>query len=99
MSTPVHGKVLELEPIHSWFELTYSSYLVVPRSVLQSMPVEWQRRMVACLEEAREASAGLDLPTRYQVRARDSSGRFVQDPYADYQRGRRQVKLRRPRKS
>jgi hypothetical protein len=35
----------DFELIHNWFELTYAQYLTIPRSILQSMPVEWQRRM------------------------------------------------------
>ncbi len=37
--------------IHTWFNLTYAQYLTIPRSVLQSMPLEWQQRFVKCLEE------------------------------------------------
>lgn len=37
--------------IHEWFELSYANYLVLPRTLLQSMPAEWQLRMVACLDE------------------------------------------------
>lgn len=47
-------------PIHGWFELSYANYLVVPRARLQSMPVEWQERMVACLEELDAAYVHLD---------------------------------------
>ena len=56
------------EPIHEWFELSYSNYLVIPRSVLQSMPVEWQDRFVAALEEMGKAFGYLDWPV-YDVRA------------------------------
>lgn len=44
------------EPIHEWFELSYAQYLTIPRSVLQSMPQEWQDRFVKCLEELKEKS-------------------------------------------
>lgn len=82
------------EPIHAWFELSYSNYLCLPRSVLQSMPGEWQRRFVACLEEmdAMTTAAGLeDLPASYKVIAQDIDGKFARDPYAAYERGRRDV--------
>ena len=79
------------EPIHTWFELSYSNYLVVPRTLLQSMPVEWQRRFVQCLEEARERYGHLN-ETRYWVRAKGPDGRgFAKDPLADYERGRRRI--------
>lgn len=56
-------------PIHTWFELSYSNYLVLPRSLMQSMPVEWQQRMVACVEELRRAYEHLDHPDAYEVTA------------------------------
>lgn len=90
---------MSTEPVHEWFELTYSSYLVLQRSIMQSMPVQWQTKMVALLEEAREACEGLkDLPSSFQVRAK-KDGKYVEDPYRDYQRGRRTVRLRRTRDS
>ena len=81
------------EPIHDYFELTYSSYLVLPRSVLQSMPIPWQRALVALLREAEDVCDRYDVPKvpTYQVRARDAQGRFVQDPLASYERGCRRL--------
>ena len=67
--------------IHDWFGLTYSSYLVIPRSALQVMPEEWQKRLVSLLDEAEEM--GLETPT-YVVQRRDESGRFISDEWADY---------------
>jgi hypothetical protein len=86
----------EPEPIHTWFELSYSSYLVLPRSILQSMPTEWQRRFVDCLHEAREAAEPLKMNDRYTVLLRGERGRIVSDPYCNYERGRRRVALRLP---
>lgn len=60
--------IWDREAIHTWFNLTYSNYLVLPRSVLQSMPDEWQKRFVLCLREAEEAFGHLDWPV-YDVRA------------------------------
>ncbi len=77
------------EPIHLWFGLSYSSYLVLPRSILQAMPIEWQRRMVACLEEIREiidCNAMTDMPDAYRVTGLGRGGRFVTDPYREYRR-------------
>lgn len=71
-------------PVHSWFQLSYSNYLVIPRAILQAMPVEWQKRFVTCLDEARAACAPLNLNDRYTVLLRGPNGRFEDDPYADY---------------
>ena len=46
--------VLEEAPFHGWFQLSYSSYLVLPRSLLEAMPLEWQARMILLLDEMAE---------------------------------------------
>lgn len=56
-------------PVHTWFGLTYSNYLVLPRALMQSMPVDWQQRMVACLDEIRDAYNHLNHPDAYEVTA------------------------------
>jgi hypothetical protein len=56
-------------PIHLWFNLTYSNYLVLPRTLMQSMPVDWQTRMVACLEELTSAYSHIEHPDAYDVTA------------------------------
>lgn len=79
----------ECEAIHGWFGLTYANYLCLPRSVLQSMPEEWQHRFVTCLEELDWAFGHLDWPGAYRVSAIDHlSKRFVADPIPHYNRGR-----------
>jgi hypothetical protein len=78
------------EPIHGWFNLTYASYLVLPRSVLQSAPVDLQLRLVACLEELDEIFGDV-LGGRYRVQKLGERGRFVRDELADYDRGRRRI--------
>lgn len=79
------------EPIHEWFELSYVEYLTIPRSVLQSMPVEWQGRFVRCLNELDDTIDWRPNEGRYWVSLKDSSGRIVADPLRDYERGRRQI--------
>lgn len=55
--------------IHTWFGLSYSPYLVLPRTLLQSMPPEWQREFVAKLDELREAFAHVEQADCYKVEA------------------------------
>lgn len=56
-------------PIHGFFGLSYANYLVVPRAVLQSMPLEWQERFVACLRELGHTFDGVvDDEPIYDVR-------------------------------
>ena len=68
------------------------------RSVMQSMPVDWQRRMVALLNEANKAvyEHDIDIPDRFEVRLRDERGRYLEDPLADYERGRRRLWVKEP---
>lgn len=79
------------DDIHTWFNLTYANYLVLPRSVLQSMPDEWQSSFVGLLEELSAAYGGLDWPD-YTVNARQPhGGRFMKDPIPHYNRGRTRI--------
>jgi len=80
----------EREPVHDWFGLTYANYLVLPRSLLQSMPEAWQARFVACLDELREEFSHVEHPG-YVVSAVDKRGRFIRDPVPHYNRGRTRV--------
>lgn len=59
----------EPEPIHAHFGLTYANYLVMPRTLLQSMPVEWQRPFVALLEQFDAAFAHVERARCYDVTA------------------------------
>jgi len=88
--------------IHSWFGLTYASYLVVPRSVLQSMPDEWQHKFVDLLDELGETDWYKKLPddSEYKVELRKLKytkdnrttwGEKIRDPLGDYRRGARNV--------
>jgi hypothetical protein len=77
--------------IHEWFELTYAQYLTIPRSVLQSMPDEWQIKFVKCLEELDESFDWRPPEGCYWVKLKDDKGRYVHDPFMDYQRGRRRI--------
>ena len=86
----------ESEPVHMFFGLTYASYQVLPRSILQSAPLWWQRRFVKLMEEMGAMCEGLpDMPGTYAVQPRNAKGRFTKDPYCDYDRGRRKIQLRR----
>lgn len=87
----------EIERIHGWFGLSYANYLVLPRSLLQSMPDEWQDRFVSCLDEYRDhwgydTPEAKDPPGGYQVTARDERGRFAPHPAPHYRRGRTRVR-------
>lgn len=74
-------------PVHDWFELTYADYVVLPRTVLQSLPKEIQEDFVKVMDQ-------IDAHCNWRrngcwVKFRDEKGHFVHDELADYQRGRR----------
>ena len=56
-------------PVHEWFSLSYCNYLVLPRTFLQSMSIEFQERMVACLTELQAAFEHVPQPEVYDVKA------------------------------
>lgn len=80
----VNGHYIDdYEPVHSWFSLSYCSYAVLQRAILQRMPIEWQQRFVVLMNEL-ENTLDHDCPTEYTVQCRDIKGRFTRDPLADY---------------
>lgn len=83
--------ILLEEPIHEWFGLSYCSYLVLPRSILQSLPVDLQKRLINIMDEIETIGYECPLEGEYFVQLRDSKGRFMEDYFRDYERGRRKV--------
>jgi len=88
------------EAIHEYFGLSYANYLVLPRSVLQSMPEEWQEGFVAMLEKIPEMFGTEWEPKgAYRVLALDESKKFITDPYSNYEHGRRKLTPIKARKA
>lgn len=56
-------------PIHGFFGLSYSNYLVLHRTLMQSMPVEWQERAVALFREYDDAFAHIEKTDYFDVTA------------------------------
>jgi len=56
-------------PIHGWFGLTYSNYLVLHRAMMQSMPVAWQERAVVLFDELDNAFPDLKRAPSFIVTA------------------------------
>lgn len=55
------------EAIHGFFGLSYSNYLVLPRTLLQSMPGDWQVGFVGLLHELNAAFRAVEVPDAYKV--------------------------------
>lgn len=74
--------------VNSWFGLSYSSYLVLPRLFLENMPEEWQCDFIALLNELYET---LDIDESYSGEYNVTyklNKKFSNDPYKDYRRGK-----------
>lgn len=74
------------EPIHGAFGLTYASYLVMHRLLMQSMPVEWQRKFVQLCDEYWEVWDCTKADLNFVVQVRDERGRFTDDALRQYRR-------------
>lgn len=57
------------EDVHTYFGLSYANYLVLPRTLLQSMPQEWQARFVTLVDELHDAFEHVKQAPTYQVLA------------------------------
>jgi hypothetical protein len=80
--------------IHTWFSLTYANYLVLPRSLLQSLPEEMQYRLTEVLDEIGDLALANDVPfPDYRVQTVDDRGRYMRDPVPHYNRGRTKIDL------
>lgn len=92
MSEEVLNFTDEDDYIHNWFGLTYANYLVLPRSILQSMDAEWQKKMVELLDELNEKiiDEGIILMPEYSVEAIDND-KIITDPYQNYWRDNQRI--------
>jgi hypothetical protein len=59
-------------PVHAKFGLTYANFLVLHRAHLQSMPLEWQTRLVDLLEDLDAAYPDRDSTEFEVTTVRDS---------------------------
>lgn len=59
----------ESPDVHTWFGLSYANYTVLPRTLLQSMPEEWQHRFTALMDELDTAFAHVPQARAYKVTA------------------------------
>ncbi|MFC8065444.1 hypothetical protein [Streptomyces sp. NPDC057293] len=60
---------VEADAIHAHFGLSYANYLVLPRTLLQSMPDRWQTAFVGLLDEMTEAFRDVPQAEAYKVEA------------------------------
>ena len=71
-------------PVHDRFGLTYGNYMVLHRSIMEAMPVGWQDRWVALVDEFWDEFDDHVVPQEFEVHVRGEKGRFLSDPFAPY---------------
>jgi hypothetical protein len=69
------------EAISEGFGLSYASYLVLPRAILERMPNDWQLRFMALIGELQSKFSWDD---QYAVFKRGEDGKFERDPLSNY---------------
>lgn len=79
-------EVLDNQAIHSFFGLSYCSYLVLPRVALQSMSQEWQREFVKMVKQIPEHLPDFEQlePDHYKILSVDKNGKFTSDKFPGY---------------
>jgi hypothetical protein len=74
-------------PIDRWFGDSPNPYLVLSRLGLQEMPIDWQERFIALLNEAHEHHELRVHARRYEVKRRNEKGKIISDPWANWRHG------------
>lgn len=69
--------------VHTWFGLSYASYLVLDRTVMQALPADTQHRLTALLSEIERLTAGLPA-VMYRVQEIDADGRVKSRAFPHY---------------
>jgi hypothetical protein len=78
------SQIIEEDPFHYWFGLSYSSYLVLPRLMLESMPRRWQLKMIALINQVPKTLNIADEYTSQYTVCYKVKRKFAKDPYRDY---------------
>jgi hypothetical protein len=80
------------DDIQKWFGELEATHVVFHRSIIQSMPENWQKRFLALVTELSCTCTRNGVPVpKLVVVAVDEGGKLVADPLADHQHGKRDV--------
>ena len=86
--------IVEEDAVHCWFELSYSSYMVLPWTMLQSMNCEWQKKFIELVNEMDNKLGHHNKVYSYTVLARDKNHKLMFDDLRNYERGRRKLEIK-----
>jgi hypothetical protein len=74
----VWGKRYESADLQLWFGLSHASFLVLPRVLMEAMPIDWQDKMAGLLMEYDKAFPNQpDIGTRVQI---TQDGKLIRTP-------------------
>ena len=74
-------------PINEAFGITYASFLVLPRTFLMDMPLEWQKQFTKLIEQYNESICDLSPEYEYNINVNfKNAGKFCKIPqvYINY---------------
>ena len=66
-------------PVHEAFGLSHASWFIVPRVVLEAMPIDWQQRFIDLIDQLNE-KYDWEPDLIISVNFRDANGRFYEIP-------------------
>ncbi len=69
-----------MNKLWDWFGLSYSSFLVLPRSLMHEMPEQWQEKMAELLHEYDETFDTSGVCQQVIVCAKNEENRFMHLP-------------------
>ena len=80
--------MIECEELEFWWGLGKAQYLTIPRSIIQEMPKEWQKKFAELLFELDDAM-NWRPDGRYFVKLMNDDGteELGKDPLAEYRHG------------
>ena len=81
-----NGNLID-SPIHIMFELSYASFFVLPRLLMEAMPWDWQVEMVGLMEEFNEKFEWDDDKIEVIKSFGDSTYNNMDENLCDYRRG------------
>jgi hypothetical protein len=79
MKTGNRGTYEGAEKLSLWFNLSYASFAVIPRVLMEAMPDEWQGKMADILKEYDDAFPNMP-PYGTRVYLTDDSNKLIKTP-------------------
>ena len=73
--------------LECYYELSYLSFITIPRLVTENMPDEWQGKLADLLSEMDDTFDWRPKEGKYWVKLKDGKGRYCDAPLGNYKHG------------